>query len=114
MSLYNRIVKYFDVTPGSQITWVTCSGIVNRYAKEKGETGVKHITELLVKFVEQKNQDLKAMAKEEQEELLVIFRNAPGDFKNLLLGNYGRLPVGWPAEWVYKSAFGEEWEKKIK
>ncbi len=30
MSLYNRIVKYFDVTPGSQITWVTCSGIVNR------------------------------------------------------------------------------------
>jgi len=26
MSLYNRIVKYFDVTPGSQITWVTCSG----------------------------------------------------------------------------------------
>jgi len=114
MSLYNRIVKYFDVTPGSQITWVTCSGIVNRYAKEKGETGVKHITELLTKFVELKNQDLKSMEKEEQEELLVVFRNAPGDFKNLLLGNYGRLPVGWPAEWVYKSAFGEEWEKKIK
>lgn len=114
MSLYNRIVKYFDVTPGSQITWVTCSGIVNRYAKEKGETGVKHITELLIKFVEQKNQDINSMEKEEQEELLVVFRNAPGDFKNLLLGNYGRLPVGWPAEWVYKSAFGEEWEKKIK
>ncbi|MCR3922988.1 MAG: biotin attachment protein, partial [Firmicutes bacterium] len=27
MSLYNKIIKYFDVTPGSQITWSTCSGI---------------------------------------------------------------------------------------
>ena len=114
MSLYNKVVKYFDVTPGSQITWVTCSGIVNRYAKERGDAGVKHVTELLAKFVEQKNQDFGAMEKEEQEELLLLFRQAPGDFKNLLLGNYGRLPVGWPAEWVYKSAFGDEWDKKIK
>lgn len=70
--LKDRIVKYFDVTPGSQITWVTCSGIVNRYAKECG------------------------------------------DFKNLLLGNYGKLPVGWPSELVYRSTFREKWEEKIK
>lgn len=114
MSLYNRIVRYFDVTPGSQITWVTCSGIINRYAKERGEAGVRHVTALLEKFVEQNGQDLEAMEKGEQEELLVLFRNAPGDFKNLLLGNYGRLPVGWPAEWVYKSTFGDEWEKKLQ
>ncbi len=114
MSLYNRIVKYFDVTPGSQITWVTCSGIVNRYAKERGDAGVKHIIELLSKFVEEKAQDFKAMGNEEQEELLMLFRNAPGDFKSLLLGNYGRLPVGWPADWVYKSAFSDEWKKKLK
>jgi pyruvate carboxylase len=114
MSLYNRIVKYFDVTPGSQITWVTCSGIVNRYAKEKGDAGVRHIIELLTKFVEEKKQDFNAMEPEEQEELLQLFRNAPGDFKNLILGHYGRLPVGWPDEWVYRSAFGDEWEKKLK
>jgi pyruvate carboxylase len=114
MSLYNRIVRYFDVTPGSQITWVTCSGIVNRYAKERGDAGVRHIIELLAKFVEKKGQDFKAMEEDEKEELLMLFRNAPGDFKNLLLGNYGRLPVGWPAEWVYKSAFGDEWKKKLK
>ncbi|MBI5640384.1 MAG: biotin attachment protein [Nitrospirae bacterium] len=114
MSLFNRIVKYFDVTPGSQITWVTCSGIVNRYAKERGDAGVRHITGLLTKFVEDKAQDFASMKQEEQEELLLLFRNAPGDFKNLLLGNYGRLPVGWPDEWVYKSAFGEEWETRIK
>ncbi|OCC16298.1 Pyruvate carboxyl transferase subunit B [Dissulfuribacter thermophilus] len=114
MSLYNRIVRYFDVTPGSQITWVTCSGIVNRYAKEQGEAGVEHVIELLTKFVEEKNQDFDAMTEEEQNELLGLFKNAPGDFKNLLLGGYGKLPMGWPDEWVYKSAFGDEWEEKIK
>lgn len=114
MSLYNRIVKYFDVTPGSQITWVTCSGIINRYSKERGDAGVRHIIALLSKFVEEKNQDFSQMEPAEQEELLALFRTAPGDFKNLILGNYGRLPVGWPDEWVYKSAFGDEWEKKIK
>jgi len=114
MSLYNRIVKYFDVTPGSQITWVTCSGIINRYAKERGDAGVKHITGLMSEFVEEKAQVFEAMRKDEQEELLTLFRNAPGDFKNLLLGNYGKLPVGWPAEWVYKSAFGDEWQDKIQ
>lgn len=113
MSLYNRIVRYFDVTPGSQITWVTCSGIVNRYAKERGEAGVRHIIELLTKFVEQKGQDFNAMETEEQEELLQLFRNAPGDFKNLILGHYGKLPTGWPDEWVYRSAFGDEWQKKL-
>ncbi len=114
MSLYNQIVKYFDVTPGSQITWVTCSGIVNRYYKEFGEEGVKRVISLLEKFVEEKNQDFSAMSPEEQEELLQLFRNAPGDFKNLILGHYGRLPVGWPDEWVYKSAFGDAWQEKIK
>ncbi len=114
MSMYNRIIHYFDVTPGSQITWVTCSGIVNGYAKERGESGVNHLIELLAKFVDEKALDLESMEKEEQEEILGLFRNAPGDFKNLLIGNYGKLPMGWPPEWVYRSAFGEEWETKIK
>ena len=114
MSLYNRIVRYFDVTPGSQITWVTCSGIVNRYAKEKGDAGVRHVTELLTRFVEERSQDFESTDKEEQEELLGLFRHAPGDFKNLLLGTYGKLPFGWPAEWVYRSAFGDNWEEKIR
>ncbi len=114
MSLYNRVVKYFDVTPGSQITWVTCSGIVNRYAKERGDAGVAHITRLLEKFVVEKKQDLSEMKADEQEELLQLFRTAPGDFKNLLMGNYGRLPVGWPAEWIYRSTFGDDWQQKMK
>lgn len=114
MSLYNRIIRYFDVTPGSQITWVTCSGIVNRYLKERGEAGVGHVITLLTKFVEEKGQKMEAMAPKEREELLSLFKNAPGDFKNLLLGGYGKLPMGWPADWVYESAFGEKWKEKIK
>lgn len=114
MSLFNKIVKYFDVTPGSQITWVTCSGIVNKYDKERGGAGVRHVTELLTRFVEEKGQDFSAMDRAEQEELLLLFRNAPGDFKNLLLGGYGKLPVGWPADWVYQSTFGDEWQARMK
>jgi pyruvate carboxylase len=114
MSLYNRIIHYFDVTPGSQITWVTCSGIVNRYAKERGGAGVRHLIQLLTKFIEEKSLDFESMEKDEQEELLGLFRNVPGDFKNLILGHYGKLPMGWPPDWVYKSAFGEEWKIKIK
>lgn len=114
MSLYNRIVKYFDVTPGSQITWVTCSGIVNRYFKEKGQAGVDEVIALLTKFVAEKGQNFGTMPEGEQQELLGLFSTAPGDFKNLLLGNYGRLPMGWPADWVYQSAFGSEWTKAIR
>lgn len=114
MSFYNRLIHYFDVTPGSQITWVTCSGIVNRYAKERGEAGVKHLIELLTKFIEDKSTDIEAMERHEQDELLGIFRTAPADFRNLLLGNYGKLPIGWPPEWVYRSTFEEQWENKLK
>lgn len=111
MSLYNQIIKYFDVTPGSQITWVTCSGIVNRYEKEKGKAGVDSLIRLLEKFVEQKKQNIKSMTKEERDELLTLFNNAPGDFQNMILGKYGKLPMGWPADWIYQSTFGEDWKK---
>ncbi len=113
MSLYNRIVRYFDVTPGSQITWVTCSGIVNRYNKKRGMTGVRQLLRLLRKFVEVEDQNFDSMTAEEQEQLLELFGGAPSDFKNLLLGGYGALPAGWPANWVYRSAFCEEWEQKL-
>lgn len=114
MSLYNRIIHYFDVTPGSQITWVTCSGIVNRYAKERGESGVKHLLDLLTRFIDERSLDFNAMEPHEQDELLGLFSHAPGDFKNLLLGHYGKLPMGWPPDWVYRSTFGADWKKKIK
>jgi pyruvate carboxylase len=53
------------------------------------------------------------MDPEERDELMALFEYAPGDFKNLLLGTYGKLPVGWPADWVYESAFGKSWREKM-
>jgi len=114
MSLYNKIIHYFDVTPGSQITWVTCSGIVNKYAKAKGDAGVRHLINLLTKFIDEKDLDFNAINEEDREELLGLFRNTPGDFRNLILGHYGKLPMGWPPDWLYHSTFGAEWETKIK
>jgi pyruvate carboxylase len=75
---------------------------------------VSHLIELLTKFIDKKSLNFESMNREDQDELLTLFRNAPGDFKNLILGHYGKLPMGWPPDWVYKSAFGEEREKKIK
>lgn len=114
MSLYNKIIKYFDVTPGSQITWVTCSGIINRYSLEGGERSVQHIIKLVDKFVNEKSQNMESMDENEKEELLGLFKNTPEDFKQLLLGSYGKLPMGWPGNWVYESTFGPVWEDKIK
>jgi pyruvate carboxylase len=54
------------------------------------------------------------MEKEEQEELLKVLRNATDDFRNLILGQYGQLPNGWPADWVYESTFGDTWHEKRK
>jgi pyruvate carboxylase len=113
MSLYNKMIKYFDVTPGSQITWTTCSGIVNKYTKENGEAGVRHLISLLTAFIE-KGQDFAARDKEEQRELLRLFYNASGDFKSLLMGHYGKFPTGWPADWVYKSTFGNKWRQALQ
>jgi pyruvate carboxylase len=81
MSLFNRVVQYFDVTPGSQITWVTCSGLVNRYAKEWGDAGVQQLIELLERFLDDNGQDIKKARKKDREQLLDLFSQAPGDFK---------------------------------
>ena len=113
MSLYNRIVNYFDVTPGSQMTWVTCSGAVNRYAKEFGISGVERLIALLTKFTEEVDQDLDRLDPKEKAELMEFFVTAPGDFKNLILGRYGKLPAGWPADWVYESVFGDQWKENL-
>ena len=62
----------------------------------------------------EKSLQFDALDDREQQELLTLFANAPGDFKNLILGNYGKLPMGWSPDWVYQSAFGDDWSEKIK
>ncbi|HET6465668.1 MAG TPA: biotin/lipoyl-containing protein [Nitrospiria bacterium] len=112
MSNGNRFIKYFDVTPGSQITWTTWAGIVQYHYKEGGLKQVEDLLDLCERFIAQ-GQSLDAFRPEEKEILLGLYARATDDLKNLLLGKYGPLPFGWPADWVYQSVFGDAWREKV-
>ncbi len=113
MSYGNRIIKYFDVTPGSQITWTTWAGILQRVNKEGGEHGIRRLFGVLDRFYEA-GERLEALSQADENLLLRLFTGATDDLKNLLLGKYGPLPFGWPKDWVYRSVFGEDWAAKVK
>ena len=113
MSYGNRIIKYFDVTPGSQITWTTWAGILQRVNKESGDPGIKRLFGVLDRFFEG-GEHFEDMKEADQNHLLRLYSGATDDLKNLLLGHYGPLPFGWPADWVYRSVFGEGWAEKVK
>jgi pyruvate carboxylase len=113
MSYGNRIIKYFDVTPGSQITWTTWAGIIQRFHKEGGEHAIRRLFGVLDRFFES-GERLEALSQGDENLLLRLYAGATDDLKNLLLGKYGPLPFGWPKEWVYRSVFGEGWAEKVK
>jgi len=113
MSYGNQIIKYFDVTPGSQITWTTWAGILQRVHKESGDPGIKRLFGVLDRFFET-GERFDEMKEADQNHLLRLYSGATDDLKNLLLGYYGPLPFGWPADWVYRSVFGEGWAEKVK
>jgi pyruvate carboxylase len=113
MAYGNKIIKYFDVTPGSQIRWTSWASIIQYYFKEGGIKEVESLLALLDKFLTKK-QSLKSLTPEEKDVLLNIYARATDDLKNLLLGKYGPLPFGWPADWVYQSVFGDSWEERVK
>jgi pyruvate carboxylase len=113
MSYGNQIIKYFDVTPGSQITWTTWAGIIQHHFKEGGYKEVEVLLDLCDRFVAS-GQTLESLAPEESDFLLGIYSRATDDLKNLLLGKYGPLPFGWPADWVYQSVFGDSWKERVE
>lgn len=114
MSIGNQIIKYFDVTPGSQITWTTWAGIIQRRFQEGGQDKVDALLALLDRFLDS-GQDLTQFEGDDRKELCRLYETASDDLRKLLLGEYGPLPFGWPANWVYRSVFGaEEWEQAIR
>ncbi len=113
MAYGNRIIKYFDVTPGSQITWTTWAGIIQRLHKEGGEHGIRRLFAVLERYF-QNGELLVALTQADENVLLRLYSGATDDLKNLLLGRYGPLPHGWPKDWVYRSVFGEEWKEKVE
>ncbi|MEW6378089.1 MAG: pyruvate carboxylase [bacterium] len=104
------IVRYHDVTPGSQITWNTAFLAVTSAFKRGGEQEVRHLLAVLDKVV---NTPEGEMSDELKKERLMIYRESNDAFRQLLLGQFGPLPLGFPPDWVYESAFGPAWKEAV-
>ncbi len=105
-----KIVRYHDVTPGSQITWNTAFLAVTGAYKRGGDQEVKYLLEVL-DYVSNHSED--ELSPEMRLARLEIYRDCNNAFKDLLLGKFGCLPLGFPADWVYQSAFGAEYRTAI-
>jgi len=44
---------------------------------------------------------------------LELYRDSNDAFRSLLRGHFGKLPLGFPPDWVYESAFGENYQTAI-
>lgn len=105
-----QIVRYHDVTPGSQITWNTAFLAVTGAWKRGGEDEVRYLLEVLGEVTRTPESELSA---EMQHARLSIYQDCNDAFRNLLMGKFGKLPLGFPADWVYESAFGSDWKTAI-
>jgi pyruvate carboxylase len=98
------------VTPGSQITWNTAFLAVTGAFKRGGEREVRRLLNVLDIVNLCNEADLTEL---ERNARLDLYRDSNDAFRNLLLGQFGKLPLGFPADWVYQSAFGKGWETAI-
>ncbi|MBU4318249.1 MAG: pyruvate carboxylase [Proteobacteria bacterium] len=105
-----KIIRYHDVTPGSQITWNTAFLAVTAAFNRGGEKEVQRILEVLEAVADTPEDALSDALKTER---LILYRESNDAFRQLLHGKFGRLPLGFPADWVYESAFGSEYKKII-
>ena len=105
-----QIIRYHDVTPGSQITWNTAFLAVTGAYQRGGEEEVRHLLWVLDTVTATPEDEMNDTLKEER---LILYKDTNDAFKNLLLGRFGRLPLGFPPDWVYASAFGKTWEQAL-
>ena len=110
LSSTRKIVRYHDVTPGSQITWNTAFLAVTGTYKRAGEQGVRELLSIMDEVVNTPEEEL---TEETKRKRLDIYRDSNDAFRDLLLGKYGKLPLGFPPDWVYESAFGPEYQEAI-
>jgi pyruvate carboxylase len=105
-----QIVRYHDVTPGSQITWNTAFLAVSAAFRRGGPEAVGNLLNILEKTVAAGDGPVSPQLAAER---LSIYRDCNDAFRDLLLGRFGPLPLGFPPDWVYESAFGEGWAEAI-
>ncbi len=105
-----KIIRYHDVTPGSQITWNTAFLAVTGAWKRGGEEEVRYLLSVLDEVTRTQETDLNP---EMQKARLGLYQDCNDALRNLLLGKFGRLPLGFPPDWVYESAFGNAWKNAL-
>jgi pyruvate carboxylase len=105
-----QIVRYHDVTPGSQITWNTAFLAVTSAYQRGGEEEVAHLLWVLESVIATPE---KALNDTLRDERLTLYKDCNDAFRNLLLGKFGRMPLGFPPDWVYASAFGKNWQQSL-
>ena len=106
-----KIVRYHDVTPGSQITWNTAFLAVTGAYKRGGEEEVKYLLGVLERVNDVP--DEAELSEGTRAARLALYQDCNDAFRNLLLGKFGKLPLGFPPDWVYESAFGNAWKQAI-
>lgn len=111
LALTRQVVRYHDVTPGSQITWNTAFLAVTHAYKRSGIPEVEFILDTLEKVINIPEDKLSSDIKENR---LMIYRDSNDAFRDLLLGKFGKLPLGFPADWIYESAFGDNYKHALK
>ena len=104
------IVRYHDVTPGSQITWNTAFLAVTGAFKRGGERAVQELLCILDTVV---NTPEELLDEETRRCRLMLYQDSNDAFRDLLVGKFGRLPLGFPPDWVYESAFGPEFRAAL-
>jgi pyruvate carboxylase len=105
-----QIVRYHDVTPGSQITWNTAFLAVTGAYRRGGEEEVRNLLHVLESAGGTSEDKLSEDLKKQR---LMLYKESNDAFRDLLLGRFGPLPLGFPPLWVYESAFGEEYRAAL-
>jgi pyruvate carboxylase len=111
LSGVRKIVRYHDVTPGSQITWNTAFLAVSQAFLRGGPSEVIRLLAILRRVNSTPEDNVDA---ELEQERLIIYQDCNDAFRDLLLGRFGPLPLGFPPDWVYQSAFGQDWESAVR
>jgi len=110
LELYRKIIRYHDVTPGSQITWTNGYMLAVTAYERGGMSEVERVIDILTAVTSTPEMELDEKIRKDRQ---ILFAHANDALKNLLLGKFGKLPLGWPPDWVYKSVFGNEWRNAI-
>jgi pyruvate carboxylase len=105
-----QIVRYHDVTPGSQITWNTSFLAISSAFRLGGPEEVERLMRIIDRAVATPDLEID---RELAQDRLKIYQDCNDAFRDLILGRFGPLPLGFPPDWVYQSAFGDQWAEAL-